>query len=331
MNKRMIAYLLGRMLTVEAVLMAPSAVLAAVYGEGDLRAFLVTMALLVLLGVPLSLRRPANSAIFAREGFVTVALAWVLMSGFGALPMVLSGAIPSYVDALFEMVSGFTTTGASILREVESLPRGVLFWRSFSHWVGGMGVLVFVMAILPMSENRSMVLMRAEVPGPTASKLVPRMRDTAKILYGTYSVMTLALIVLLLLGGMPWFDAVCHAMGTAGTGGFSVRNAGIAYYNSPYIEVVLSIFMLLFAINFNLYYLILIRRVREALKSEELHWFLGIVAGAVLIITACVLPLYSGLGESLRHARAGKRRSAARKAGKRKQGAVPKYIPVLSS
>ena len=207
MNKRMIAYLLGRMLTVEAVLMAPSAVLAAVYGEGDLRAFLVTMALLVLLGVPLSLRRPANSAIFAREGFVTVALAWVLMSGFGALPMVLSGAIPSYVDALFEMVSGFTTTGASILKEVESLPRGVLFWRSFSHWVGGMGVLVFVMAILPMSENRSMVLMRAEVPGPTASKLVPRMRDTAKILYGTYSVMTLALIVLLLLGGMPWFDA----------------------------------------------------------------------------------------------------------------------------
>lgn len=302
MNKRMIAYLLGRMLTVEAVLMAPSAVLAAVYGEGDLRAFLVTMALLVLLGVPLSLRRPANSAIFAREGFVTVALAWVLMSGFGALPMVLSGAIPSYVDALFEMVSGFTTTGASILKEVESLPRGVLFWRSFSHWVGGMGVLVFVMAILPMSENRSMVLMRAEVPGPTASKLVPRMRDTAKILYGTYSVMTLALIVLLLLGGMPWFDAVCNAMGTAGTGGFSVRNVGIAYYNSPYIEVVLSIFMLLFAINFNLYYLILIRRVREALKSEELHWFLGIVTGAVLIITACVLPLYSGLGESLRHA-----------------------------
>lgn len=298
----MIAYLIGRILTVEAVLMAPSAVLAAIYGEGDLKAFLLTMALLALVGVPLSLRRPAHSAIFAREGFVTVALAWLLMSAFGALPMGLSGAIPSYVDALFEMVSGFTTTGASILPEVESLPHGVLFWRSFSHWIGGMGVLVFVMAILPMSDDRSMVLMRAEVPGPTASKLVPRMRTTAKILYGTYSVMTLVLIALLLIGGMPVFDAVCNALGTAGTGGFAVRNAGIAYYNSAYIDVVLSVFMLLFAINFNLYYLILIRRAREALRSEELHWFLGIVATAVLVIAVCVLPMYGGAGMSLRHA-----------------------------
>ena len=302
MNRRMILYLLGRILTVEAALMAPSAALAAIYGEGDLSAVLISMALLLAVGLPLSVNKPENSAIYAREGLVTVALAWVLMSAFGALPMVISGAIPSYVDALFEIVSGFTTTGASILSEVESLPRGVLFWRSFSHWVGGMGVLVFVMAVLPMSDDRSMVLMRAEVPGPTASKLVPRMRQTAKILYGTYSVMTLVLIVLLLLGGMPAFDAVCNAMGAAGTGGFSVRNIGIAYYDSAYADVVLSVFMLLFSINFNLYYLILIRRVREALRSEELRWFVAIVAGATVIVTLCVLPQYGTLGLSLRHA-----------------------------
>lgn len=298
----MILYLLGRILTVEAVLMAPSAAMAAVYGEGDLFAFLITMALLVAVGLPFSLRKPADSAIYAREGMVTVALAWVFMSAFGALPLVISGAIPSYVDALFEIASGFTTTGASILAEVESLPSGVLFWRSFSHWVGGMGVLVFVMAVLPMSEDRSMVLMRAEVPGPTASKLVPRMRTTAKILYGTYSAMTVVLIVLLLLGGMPAFDAVCTAMGTAGTGGFCVRNIGIAYYDSAYIDVVLSVFMLLFSINFNLYYLILIRRVREAVRSEELRWFLGVVACATVVITLCILPQYGQVGQSLRYA-----------------------------
>lgn len=298
----MVLYLLGRILTVEAALMAPSAVLAAVYGEGDLTAFLITMGILAVIGIPLSIRKPANGAIYAREGFTTVALAWILVSALGALPMVLSGAIPSYVDALFEMVSGFTTTGASILSDVESLPHGVVFWRSFSQWVGGMGVLVFVMAILPMSDNRSMVLMRAEVPGPTVGKLVPRMRSTAKILYATYSAITLILMALLLLGGMPVFDSVCTALSTAGTGGFAVRNAGIAYYDSAYIEIVLAVFMLPFSINFNLYYLILIRRVREALKSEELRWFIGIVAVATLAITANVLSLYDTVGTSLGHA-----------------------------
>ena len=216
--------------------------------------------------------------------------------------MVISGAIPSYVDALFEMISGFTTTGASILPQVETLPHGVLFWRSFSHWVGGMGVLVFVMAVVPMSDNRSMVLMRAEVPGPVAGKLVPRMRSTAKLLYGVYSVMTVVLIVLLLFGGMPVFDAVCTAFGTAGTGGFSVRNAGIAFYDSAYIDVVLSIFMLLFGVNFNLYYLILIGRVREALRSEELRWFGIIVAASVCIIAVDIFASFQSVGLSLRHA-----------------------------
>ncbi len=298
----MIVYLLGRILTVEAVLMAPSAVLAAIYGEDDLKAFLITMLLLAVIGVALSFRRPKNSAIFAREGLVTVAAAWILISAFGALPMVISGAIPSYIDALFEMISGFTTTGASIVPLVEELPHGVLFWRSFSHWVGGMGVLVFVMAVLPMSDNRSMVLMRAEVPGPVAGKLVPRMRSTAKLLYGVYSFMTIVLIALLLLGGMPAFDAVCTAFGTAGTGGFAVRNAGIAFYDSAYIDVVLSIFMLLFGVNFNLYYLILIGRVREALRSEELRWFGIIVAASVLIIAADIFAGFQNVGLSLRHA-----------------------------
>lgn len=282
--------------------MAPSAVLAAIYGEDDLKAFLITMLLLAVIGVALSFRRPKNSAIFAREGLVTVAAAWILISAFGALPMVISGAIPSYIDALFEMISGFTTTGASIVPLVEELPHGVLFWRSFSHWVGGMGVLVFVMAVLPMSDNRSMVLMRAEVPGPVAGKLVPRMRSTAKLLYGVYSFMTIVLIALLLLGGMPAFDAVCTAFGTAGTGGFAVRNAGIAFYDSAYIDVVLSIFMLLFGVNFNLYYLILIGRVREALRSEELRWFGIIVAASVLIIAADIFAGFQNVGLSLRHA-----------------------------
>jgi len=302
MNKRMIVYLLGRILTVEAALMMPSAVLAAVYREGDLMAFLITMVLLIAIGLPLSLKRPKNTEIYAREGLVTVAAAWILIAAFGALPMVLSGAVPSYVDALFEMVSGFTTTGASILTEVESLPHGVLFWRSFSHWVGGMGVLVFVMAVLPMTDNRSMVLMRAEVPGPVAGKLVPRMRSTAKILYAVYSAMTLVLIVLLLFGGMPVFDAVCTAFGTAGTGGFAVRNAGIAFYDSAYIDIVLSVFMLLFGVNFNLYYLILIGRVREAVKSEELRWFGIIVAAATAIIAFNILPLLESGFEAFRHA-----------------------------
>ena len=266
--------------------MAPSAVLAAIYGEGELKAFLITMLLLAVIGV----------------GRVTVAAAWILISAFGALPMVISGAIPSYIDALFEMISGFTTTGASIVPLVEELPHGVLFWRSFSHWVGGMGVLVFVMAVLPMSDNRSMVLMRAEVPGPVAGKLVPRMRSTAKLLYGVYSFMTIVLIALLLLGGMPAFDAVCTAFGTAGTGGFAVRNAGIAFYDSAYIDIVLSIFMLLFGVNFNLYYLILIGRVREALRSEELRWFGIIVAASVLIIAADIFAGFQNVGLSLRHA-----------------------------
>ncbi len=302
MNRRMIAFVLGRILLAEAGLMAPSLIVGLVYREEAARAFLVPMLLLLAAGLLLGVKKPKNTVIYGRDGFFIVAAAWVLMSLAGALPFILSGEFHSVWDCIFEIVSGFTTTGATVLSSVESLSRCLLFWRSFSHWVGGMGVLVFVLAIMPLSEDRSLHLMRAEVPGPVVGKLVPRMRQTAKILYAVYAAMTAVLVVLLLLGGMPLFDSLCHAFGAAGTGGFSVKNLGIAYYNSAYIDIVLAVAMLLFGINFNLYYLILVKRAREAFKSEELRVYLLIAAAATLMIAANVYTAYQNAGESLRHA-----------------------------
>jgi trk system potassium uptake protein TrkH len=301
MNRRMVVFLLSRILLIEAVLMLPSVLVGLVYREAITWCFLPAIGALALLGL-FGLRKPKDTAIYAREGFLVVGAAWVLMSVFGAIPLWLSGEFRTFWDALFEIVSGFTTTGASILSSVEQIPHCVLFWRSFSHWVGGMGVLVFVLAVMPMSEERSMHLMRAEVPGPTVGKLVPRMRDTAKILYGVYTALTLALIILLCAGGMPLFESVCHAFGAAGTGGFSVKNAGIAAYDSTYIHVVLAVFMLLFGTNFSLYHLILIRRWRNAVRSEELHAYLGIVAVAVALITVNTFTTAARFGLTLRDA-----------------------------
>ncbi|MDO4572275.1 MAG: TrkH family potassium uptake protein [Clostridia bacterium] len=302
MNRRMIAYVLGRILVAEAALMLPAMIVGLIYREDALRYFLFPVLLLLAVGVLLGRKRPEDSMIFARDGFFIVAASWILLSLVGALPLWLSGGFQSVWDCLFEIVSGFTTTGATVLAEVEHLPKCILFWRSFTHWIGGMGVLVFVLAIAPLADNRSLHLMRAEVPGPVVGKLVPRMRDTAKILYGVYSALTLVLIGLLLLGGMPLFDAVCHAFGAAGTGGFSVKTAGIAFYDSAYIEIVLGIFMLLFGVNFNLYYLILIGRAKEALRSEELRWYAAIVALSTAAIALNLLSLYEGAAVSLRHA-----------------------------
>ena len=303
MNRRMVVFLLSRILLIEAVLMLPSFAVGLIYGETGTAAlcFLPVMGVLLLLGL-IGLKKPKNTAIYAREGFLTVAGAWVLMSLFGAVPFWLSGEFRTFWDALFEIVSGFTTTGASILETVEQLPHCILFWRSFSHWVGGMGVLVFVLAVMPMSEERSMHLMRAEVPGPVKGKLVPRMRDTAKILYAVYSVLTVILIILLRAGGMPLFESVCHAFGAAGTGGFSVKNAGIKAYDSTYIHVVLSTFMLLFGVNFSLYHLILIKKWKNAVRSEELHVYLGIIATAVVLITINTLTAAASFGITLRDA-----------------------------
>ena len=303
MNRRMILYLICQILRIEAVTMIPAAVIAIVQKEyPSLIGFIFAM--LAMGGVSLlsAAFRVRKKEIYARDGFLTVSLAWIAVSLFGALPFWISGEIPNFIDCIFETVSGFTTTGASVVQNVEALPMSLLYWRSFTHWVGGMGVLVFVMAILPMSDGHTMHILRAEMPGPTAGKLVSRMSDTAKILYGMYFVMTLVMIGLLLLGGMDLFDASVHAFGAAGTGGFSSRNASVGAYNSAYIDIVTGIGMLAFGINFNLYYFLLMRRFRDVAKSEELWAYLGIVAFSTVTIAANIRHLYGAVGTSLRHA-----------------------------
>ena len=301
MNRRMICRVLGLILLCLTALMVLPTIAGLCYGE-SVSHFLITMALSGGAGFLLARVKPYSTIIYAKDGFIVVSLGWILISVFGALPFVLSGDIPNYIDALFETVSGFTTTGVSILKNVESLSRGCMFWRLFTHWIGGMGVLVFIMAIMPMSGEHSMHIMRAEVPGPTVGKLVPRVRQTAKILYLIYIAMTLAELLLLLLGGMGFYDALLHSFATAGTGGFSTRATSIAAFDSAYIEMVIAVFMLLFGINFNLYFLVLIGRWKEALKSEELHWYLGFVAAAVLAMALGISKMYGGLTMALRHA-----------------------------
>ncbi len=303
MNRRMVFYMLGQIVRLEAALLLLPLLVCLIYGEySDLLAFGITAVVSLAGGTLLTLvSRPGNAVIFAKEGFVIVALAWLLMSAVGALPFTLSGGIPSYIDAFFETVSGFTTTGSSILTDVESLGRGLLFWRSLTHWVGGMGVLVLIMAIVPSKSGRSMHILRAEMPGPIVGKLVPRVRDTAKVLYLIYIGMTAVQVILLLCGGMPVYDSLVHAFGTAGTGGFGIRADSVAGY-SPYIQWVIAVFMLLFGINFNLYYLILVRQIRTALKSRELWCYLGIVLVACGIITANIWSLYETAEETIRTA-----------------------------
>ncbi len=285
MNYRMLGYLLSVVLLIEAALLAFPLVTAMIYGESILP-YLITMAILTVVSVPSIIFKPKNTVIYAKEGFICVAASWLLMSLFGALPMVLSGAIPNYIDALFEIASGFTTTGASILTEIESLPKGILLWRSFSHWVGGMGVLVFMLAILPSTDGRAIHLLRAEVPGPTKGKLVPKLRQTAIILYGIYVALTVIEFVALLISGMSFYDALVSSFATAGTGGFAVKNASIAGYNNPAAEWIIAIFMLLFGVNFNLYFFILIGKIKDVFKSEELRAYLAIflVSSAIIVI-----------------------------------------------
>lgn len=302
MNGRMIARILGLVLLILAALLLLPLVTALVYGESA-APFGLTIAAAALLGALLTFGfRPRSTELYAKEGFAAVGLAWIVMSLLGALPFVLSGDIPNYLDAVFETASGLTTTGASILTDVESLSRSGMFWRCFTHWIGGMGVLVFVMAVLPMGEGRAMHIMRAEVPGPTVGKLVPRARKTATILYLIYMGLTAAETVLLICGGMSFYDALLHAFATAGTGGFSTRAASIGAYDSVYIELVIACFLVLFGTNFNLFYLLLIGRAREALRSEELHWYLGIIGVSTLSIALGISKLYGGFGTALRHA-----------------------------
>lgn len=300
MNYRMIARILGMVLLILAALLVLPLIAGLCYGENVLN-FAVTIAAAAALGGIFMLFKPKNRDIYAREGFTAVGLSWILMSLIGALPFVISGDIPSYVDALFETVSGFTTTGSTLLTDVEAMSRGCMFWRMFTHWIGGMGVLVFIMAVLPMSGEHSMHIMRAEIPGPVVGKLVPRARKTAAILYLIYMSMTAVEMILLLCGGMSFYDALLHAFATAGTGGFSTRGAGIAAFDSLYIEVVISVFMLLFAVNFNLYFLLLMGRVRDVLKNQELRCFGVFVAFSMLTVAWNISGQYGGFAEALRY------------------------------
>ena len=303
MNYNMISYVLGSLLRVEGILMSIPMVLAFVYGEtAAQKAFLITVVVCLALGTLIRHKEPENKSIYGREGFVVVALSWIVMSLFGALPFYLSGAINGFINCFFETVSGFTTTGASILTEIEGLPMSILFWRSFTHWIGGMGILVFMLAILPMGDERSMYLMKAEAPGPMVSKLVPKVKSTAKLLYKIYIALTVIEMVLLLLGGMPLFDSVVNSFSTAGTGGFAILNSSIAGYNNAYYEYVITIFMLLFGVNFNLYYLMILRDFKSIWKNEELRYYVVIVVACIVLITGNIYSMYPTFESAFRHA-----------------------------
>ena len=301
MNSRWILRLVGKALTYEGVLMLPALAVALLCRGGDALAFCLSIALLLAVGLPLSRLTPAKRPLQAREGFAAVAVIWVLLSVAGAMPFVFSGAIPNVLDAVFESTSGFTTTGSTILTDIERLPRGVLFWRSFTHWLGGMGVLVFALALMPAGGGGAVFLLRAESPGPAPGKLLPRLAETAKLLYAIYFVLTAALTVALMLAGMSLYDALVHAFSTAGTGGFTHNSLSVGTYQSPAIEWILTAFMLLFGINFAVYYHIAARRVRRALKNEELWLYGALVLGTAALVFLQIRPLY-GTGTSVRHA-----------------------------
>lgn len=303
MNFRMILKSLGMVLYIEAACMVPSLIVSLVYRQHDAKAFLISILIVLVVGFVLQRIKPASTDIYARDGFAIVSLSWIMMALFGTMPFVISGAIPSYTDAFFESVSGFTTTGATILQEVESLPKGILFWRSFTHWVGGMGVLVLMLAVLPSVKANTIHILQAESPGPYPGKLVPKMGQTVKILYLIYFVMTSVLIVFLLLAGMPLFDSLVHALGTAGTGGFSIKETSIGSYGNAIIEVIITIFMLLFGVNFSLYYQSIKGNFRSFLRDTEFRFYLGTVVVSIILITLNTYgSVFKSLGESLRHA-----------------------------
>ena len=302
MNYKIVLKTVGKLLWAEAVILCLPLFVSLYYQENLFHIYLIVMGLLLGAGALMNLPKPEKRTVYAREGFVIVSISWILLSFFGALPFVFSGEIPSMVDAMFEVASGFTTTGATILTDIESISKSLLFWRAFTHWLGGMGIIVFVLAFLPQKDMSSMHIMRAEVPGPSVGKLVSKTTVTARILYIMYAALTVAEIIALLCCDMPLFDSVTTAFATAGTGGFSVMNESIAAYNSLAIEIVVAIFMLLFGINFNLYYLMIMKQFKRAFKSEELWTYVGIVVVSIIVITFNIMPIVGSLGTSLRQA-----------------------------
>ena len=306
MNYKMMGRFIAQILSIEALFMIPALGIGLYGGENAaVRGFLITLGLIALVcSVLFLICRGAPSAFYAKEGMVCVGVSWIALSLLGCLPFCISGEIPSYVDAFFEIVSGFTTTGASIVPEVEKLSRSILYWRSFSHWLGGMGVLVFLLAFTPSGAKGTgftMHLLRAESPGPDVGKLVPKMRTTAAILYIIYIVMTVLNVIFLLFGGMSLFEAVCTAMGTAGTGGFGIKNDSMAGY-SPYIQNVTTVFMALFGINFSCYYLLLLGKFKSVFKDEELRLYLLLIFGSIALIVLNLRDFYPTLEETIRHA-----------------------------
>lgn len=300
MNSGIIIYLLGWIMNIEALFLMIPCLTAAVYGESIGFCYLAVAAACGLIGFLCVRKKPVSKIFFAREGFVTVSLGWIILSLFGCMPFLLGGEITRFEDALFEIVSGFTTTGASILDKVEDLSKASLIWRSFSHWIGGMGILVFLLAVLPMTGDYNMHIMRAESPGPSVGKLVPKIRFTAKLLYSIYLFLTVVMFLLLLAGSMPLFDSLCMTFGAAGTGGFSCRNFGQAGYTA-YQQNVITIFMLLFGVNFNVYYLFLIRKPKDAFKCEELRGYLFIVFAAIVLITLNTWGMFPDLKTAVHH------------------------------
>lgn len=301
MNGSIIRYILGQVLKIEGALMLVPMLTALCYQETEGFAYLTVAAICELLGFLMSWKKPTDNLFYLKEGCISTALTWIVMSVFGALPFVISGEIPSFTDAMFEIVSGFTTTGSSILTDVESMSHAANIWRCFSHWVGGMGVLVFMLAIVPMNGGSHMNLMKAESPGPSVGKLVPKVKQTAQILYVIYFVMTVIQIILLLLAGMPLFDTLCTSFGTAGTGGFGIKADSMAGYSTA-IQWIVTVFMILFGVNFNAYYFIVFGKLRKALGMEEVRCYFLIILAAIALITWNILPMYSGLFESLTHA-----------------------------
>ena len=301
MNFSMIIYLLGWILNFEAIFLILPTVTALVYGEKEVFPFLITIGICLLFGIIITFfRKPKKKTIYAREGFVIVALSWITLSLFGALPFFISGCIPSFVDALFETVSGFTTTGATILSDVEAMPNSMLMWRSFTHWIGGMGVLVFIMAFLPLSGAQNMNLMKAESPGPSVSKLVPRVKTTALLLYTMYFGLTIIQFIFLICGGTPVFDSINITFATAGTGGFGIKNDSLAGY-SDYVQIVTTVFMILFGVNFNIYFLIIMKKFRDILRNSEVKIYFVIIAIATFIITLNIGGSFESLGTALKN------------------------------
>lgn len=300
MNKKVVIHVLGWALMLEAVCMIFPIICAIVYGEKEIISFLVTLAICLVSGIFLRIISSKDREMYAREGLAAVSLSWVFLSIFGALPFYLSGAIPNYIDALFETVSGFSTTGATILPDVEALPKCLLFWRSFTHWIGGMGVLVFLVSFIRLSGGYNLYLLKAESTGPAVGKIVPKVQSTAKILYGIYTLFTLIEIVLLICGGLSVFDAITMAFGTAGTGGFGIYNSSVAEFSS-FNQIVITVFMLIFGVDFSLYYLLMIRKAKPVFQSEELRAYLGIVVVSIAVITLNTFGMYSGFGEAVKH------------------------------